>query len=206
VVRWTLLGIGALALACSSDGDNNSPFGVATSPGTTATATASASGGSTGEGTGSSSGGDTDAGESSTGGAGSTSGDPTTAETTDLGTSSAGTTMSGEETGDVPTGMQPVDGLYSHCLTGRECDPIPALCITINDMNDTPIDGFCSITPCTNAAVDCVPTPGGTALPACMPVTLDGTPTNACALDCSGGATCPAGMTCQNLTVGMICA
>lgn len=205
MVRWTLLGIGALAIACGSDGDNNSPFGVATSPATTATATATASGGSTGDGTGSSSGSDTDAAESSTSGVGSTSVDPTTAETTAPGTTGVETT-SAEETGDVPTGMQPADGLYSHCLTGRECDPIPALCITINDMNDMPIDGFCSITPCTNAAVDCVPTPGGTALPACIPVNLDGAETNGCALDCSGGATCPTGMTCQSLTIGQICA
>ena len=40
----------------------------------------------------------------------------------------------------------------------------------------------------------------------CFPVTLDGQATNACALDCSGGATCPTGMTCYTLTIGSICA
>ncbi len=195
------MGVSAL-VACGSDGTNNSPFGVGTSASATATATATATAGSTGEGTGSSSGSDTED-ASSTSGVGSTSVAPTTA---DPGSTSMGSTGVAEVTGDPTAGMQPADGLYSHCLSGAECDPIPALCITIQDMDDNPMDGFCSITPCVNPAVDCVPTPGGTALPACMPVTLDGMATNACALDCSGGMTCPTGMTCYTLEFGMICA
>ena len=204
MIRWTSVIVGALALACSSDGTNDSPFGVGTSATATATATATASGGSSGDPTGSSSGSSSGAAESSSGAAGSTSTDPTTDPTTDA-TTGVGETGVGETTG-MPSGTQPADGLYSHCLDGMGCDPLPALCITIDDMNGTPMDGFCSITPCTNAAVDCVPTPGGTALPACFPVTLDGQATNACALDCSGGATCPTGMTCYTLTIGSICA
>lgn len=110
-----------------------------------------------------------------------------------------------EETAAVDPGTQPADGLYSTCLVAEECDPIPALCITINDADDNPMDGFCSQTGCVNAAVDCVPTPGGTALPACMPITLNDVAESACALDCSAGATCPPPMTCYSLEFGMIC-
>ena len=130
----------------------------------------------------------------------------TDAPTTTASDSADDTDDTAAETTGAPGGMQPADGLYSHCLTPTECDPIPALCITIEDMSGNATDGYCSLTPCTNAAVDCVPTPGGTALPACIPVTLDGQATNACALDCSGGATCPTGMTCHALTIGSICA
>lgn len=111
----------------------------------------------------------------------------------------------GEETAATEPGTQPVDGLYSTCLVAEECDPIPALCITINDADGNPMDGFCSQTGCLNAAVDCVPTPGGTALPACMPITVNDVAESACALDCSGGATCPSPMTCYSLEFGMIC-
>ncbi len=199
VVRWTLAVVGLCAVACGSDGDNNPPFGVPTGASASGSASASASAGSTGEG---SSGTSTTGDE--TGVASTSSGGTTGQATTAPGSTSIGST-SGDETAAVDPGTQPADGLYSTCLVAEECDPIPALCITINDADGNPMDGFCSQTGCTNAAVDCVPTPGGTAVPACMPVTVNDVEDSACALDCSGGATCPSPMTCYSLSFGMIC-
>ena len=190
--------VGLLVVACESDGDNNPPFGVP------ATATASATGATGATGTGSSSGSST-GGESGSASSGGTSSDGSTTGLSTSGSTSQSSTGA-SETATIDPGMQPADGLYSTCLAATDCDPAPALCITINDADDNPTTGFCSQTGCTNAAVDCVPTPGATNLPACIPVTVDGMDTSACALDCSGSAACPAPMTCVSLAFGMICA
>ncbi|RMH00482.1 MAG: hypothetical protein D6705_00265 [Deltaproteobacteria bacterium] len=63
-------------------------------------------------------------------------------------------------------------------------------------------DAFCTISNCSNPALDCDPSPGGTATPICVPNGAS----SFCALDCSNGKTCPTGMTCYNVTVAMICA
>ena len=110
-------------------------------------------------------------------------------------------------TGVDPTaggGGQPATGQYSHCLDAAECMGVN-LCIQIQ-MDMMVVDGFCTSYPCANAAVDCDPSPGGTATPICMPVNVNMMDTNACALDCSGGKTCPTGMECLALTSGSVCA
>ncbi len=196
-----LLSVGFLGVACASDDGGNTPFGVPTGASASASASATASGSATDtDATSGSSGSSTGGGSETVGSSSSSTGSPTTSP----GSTSIGST-GGDETAAVDPGTQPADGLYSTCLVPEQCDPIPALCITINDEDGVPMDGFCSQTGCTNPAVDCVPTPGGTAVPACMPVTVNGAEGSACALDCSGGATCPAPMTCYSLTFGMIC-
>ncbi len=102
-------------------------------------------------------------------------------------------------------GMQPADGMYSPCTIPRDCGFAPELCITLSDMDGMVLDGFCSETTCNNPAVDCDPSPGGTAPPACLDVNVDGMADTACVLDCTGGATCPTGMTCYNLGAISIC-
>ncbi len=183
--------------ACSSDGGNDNPFGVGTSATATATATATgSSGGGSSSGSGDGTGSDGSTGSPTTGSP-STGPDPSTTAADD--STGAGDTI------DPSAGVQPMDGMYSPCTTGMECGNTPILCITINDADGNPTDGFCSQTPCANPAVDCLPSPGGTAVPTCMPVTVDGAASMACALDCAGGATCPTGMTCYSLEVGSVC-
>lgn len=193
----------ALLLGCTIEQDSN-PFGAATvSPSTTVgVSTTVADDGDGSEGSESS-------GSSSDGGAGSTtSGD---ASTTAVGSSDGGGEASSDGgSGGDPSGgngTQPDDGMYSPCSTPQECGFTPILCITIQDMMGTPQDGFCSQTGCVSPAVDCAASPGGTATPTCVPVTIDGAPEQACALDCSGGKTCPPPMSCYDVMgLGMICA
>ena len=212
-------------LACSS-GDTNNPFGLGTqgSP-TPATASASGSEGGSDSSSGVTSmdaadgggGGDqtstpdpSDTNDSTTGGGDATT-DPTADDTTGPGITSAGdstTSGAGDDAADdggMGGGMQPADGMYSPCVVPRDCGFAPELCITITDADDMLLDGFCSETTCTNPAVDCDPSPGGTAPPICIDVTVDGATDSACVLDCTGGATCPTGMTCYALTGISIC-
>jgi hypothetical protein len=102
-----------------------------------------------------------------------------------------------------PTDGQPADGMWSMCIdAAMDCGNIPILCITNADMTD----GFCSTTGCANPAVDCLPAPGGTAMPACAPITVNDQMEQACVLNCAGGLVCPTGMVCMNFTnLGMIC-
>jgi hypothetical protein len=189
------LGI-ALAGACTVDGTDDDPFGAATVPSPTTTVTTTI-GMATGEdSTGSTGTGETGNAESSTTDVPASTGpDP-------VGTSDGGSTGGG----DGGNGMQPADGMYSPCLTADDCGFNPILCITIQDAMMNPTDGFCSETGCANPAVDCDPSPGGTATPRCMPVTVNGMALQACALDCSAGLVCPAPMQCYDLDgVGMIC-
>jgi hypothetical protein len=147
-------------------------------------------------------------------------------ETTETGGSTAGETStgggSGDDTGSTsvttvdassssdsgvdPTGAQPADGMWSMCLAGADCGNTPILCIQSVDADMNPIDGFCSTTGCANPAVDCAPSPGGTAMPACAPITVNEMMEQACVLNCAGGLTCPMGMVCMNFTgLGMVC-
>lgn len=119
--------------------------------------------------------------------------------------SSSGADDMGDDDGGMMGGMQPDDGMYAPCTIPRDCGFAPELCITLSDMDGMVLDGFCSETTCNNPAVDCDPSPGGTAPPACLDVTVDGMADTACVLDCTGGATCPTGMTCYSLGAMSIC-
>jgi hypothetical protein len=101
----------------------------------------------------------------------------------------SGTTSTSAETADTGTGQQPADGMYSACDDAADCFGLE-FCET----------GFCT-SECTNAAVDCDPSPGGTALPTCFMFGLE----SLCALDCSGGSTCPTPMQCTPVTTGSVC-
>ncbi len=197
------LGFGASIAGCTVAADDNNPFGTApvvtsappagdTGDGDTETSTgAGATVGETGPGpTGGSSVGDTTAGNAE---------GPVDAT---MGSSSS----TGGGPGPGP-GMQPGMGMYSPCTVPQDCGFSPDLCMTITDLQGVVLAGFCSRTPCADPVADCDPSPGGTAVPTCVPVTLDGMANTACALDCSGGATCPAPMECFNLgATGMWCA
>lgn len=128
-------------------------------------------------------------------------------DVSDTTTSSSATTDSTGDTGSSTTadnGMQPDSGMYSDCLSTVECVGQDA-CITVLDAQQNPIDGFCSKDDCVDPITDCDPSPGGTATPVCFSLTLMGAPAEVCALDCAGGASCPGGMTCQDVTGGSIC-
>lgn len=190
-------GLATALLACvaactvSNGGSGFTSAGSASASVTVGTAPTdeSDSGGSSSE-----SGGSTGAATSSTGG--DTSGGGTTAATLD---------PTGGSSGAVdPTDGQPADGMYSPCLQAAECAPL-SLCIQSVDADMNPIDGFCSATGCSNPAMDCDPAPGGTAVPVCVPITVNNMAQMACALNCQA-LMCPTGMMCVNFTdLGMIC-
>lgn len=182
-VTWAIVSLCAVAACSNEDGGRPDGFETAAVPPST-TGSTGAVGASSSSGAGDSS------SETSTG----TTGSPTTSSSTGA-----------AETGEPDPGTQPAEGLYADCISDDQCGPSPGLCFTFTDMDGNTTDGFCSRSECTNAAVDCVPTPGATALPACVPRTVNDMPNSACALDCSGGATCPSGMTCQALDFGSIC-
>jgi hypothetical protein len=92
---------------------------------------------------------------------------------------------------------QPDMGMYAHCTTAAMCVGLN-LCVLV-----MPGDGFCSTTPCDVGMCD--PTPGGTATPICVDVMVGMAMSTACALDCSGGKTCPNGMICGALGAAMVC-
>jgi hypothetical protein len=181
-------GLGLVIVACTVDGTNDDPFGAGTVPAPTTTITTTIDP-------------STSDGSSSTSG-----GDETTTTTTAATTMPASDSSGPDPVGTSDGGMQPQDGMYSPCLTPQECGMTPILCITILDAMMNPSDGFCSETGCANPAVDCAASPGGTAIPRCMPVTVNQMALQACALDCSGGKVCPAPMQCYDLDgVGMVC-
>jgi hypothetical protein len=156
-----------------------------------------------------------------TSGDGSTAGEATSTEGEQDGStasvsdgSGSGTDGPGASSGDdaplatdtgADNGMQPVDGMYSDCLSAAMCVGLNT-CITILDTENMPIDGFCTNNACVAPATDCDVGPGGTAVPFCMMVQLNGRPDTACALDCSGGKTCPGGMMCWELGRTSVCA
>lgn len=178
---------------------NDDPFGAATAaPATTLPTTVSSTDASASE-SGSS-------GASTTGDAGTGVGASTGAG---MGTSDGGEVSSGGLDGTTaapPDGTQPDDGMYSSCSVPEDCGFAPMLCITVTDMQMMLLGGFCSQTPCSDPVVDCLPSPGGTAVPTCMPVTVNDVAQQACALDCTGGKTCPPPMQCYPLAGGSVCA
>ncbi len=233
-MRLTLLLGLALCVACGPD-SQNSLFGAGTqgqTAGATASATASGTGStgspatSTSGGEGSAEGvsadpttpasseGSGDTGSPTTGvepGTTSTTSPPTSGDdtsTTGAGEESSSSTSTGageeEDDGGMDAGTQPGDGMYAPCTVPRDCGFAPELCITLSDADGVVLDGFCSETTCNNPVADCDAAPGA-APTACLDVTVDGAADSACVLDCTGGETCPAGMTCYALTGISIC-
>jgi hypothetical protein len=168
---------GVQTTSISADASASDTSGGSTSAGS--------DGESEGEAEGSTSG--VDAGESTT------SGDPST-----TGMTSNTTNMSGGESTDDGgnNGSQPADGMYSACTMANNTCTMAPVTICVYTMTD----GFCTADGCANPAQDCDPSPGGTADPIC----LSAPPYSFCALDCSGGATCPTGMTCTAVTFDMV--
>lgn len=204
-VRWTVVVTAAGLMACTVDADSGNTFG-------TPTTAPSSVGSSVGNNDTSSSGGTGDSGSSSETTDALTSGATTTTASTTGPADSSSTTMGVSTSGGSTTGMgggggQPPSGQYSHCLAGNDCTGGGVtLCFQALDAMMTPIDGFCTTDGCANPAVDCDPSPGGTATPICYPIDVGGTPEQVCALDCSANKTCPTGMECLNFTSGSVCA
>jgi hypothetical protein len=127
-------------------------------------------------------------------------------DTSDDSETSAGSSPSGtsedptNDTSASATGPdeQPADGLYSECESTANCFGA-TVCVPV-----MPPLGFCS----DNCAIsgDCAPSPGGTAAQACVTASVGGADMMVCALDCSGGKTCPGGMACLPLGASMVCA
>jgi|GEM_PF-2246305 len=192
----------AVATGCASGdepattlGDFGSASASASASATaTATATATTTNGTTDPGT---SGGDSgpETSESAESGSaesgGMTSGSDSTAGTAD------------ETSGGIPP-QQPEDGMYSECVSVVDCIGLTA-CLTATDTSNQPIDPFCTAGSCESPLAQCDATPGGTAVPICLPVDIGGVMDDVCALDCSQGQTCPTGMQCRTLASGSIC-
>ncbi len=107
----------------------------------------------------------------------------------------------GSSEGDAETGGgtgQPSDGPYSPCETAAMCFGLTACVVPMPGL------GFCS-EQCMIPG-DCGPSPGGSAQPACVMATVNAVAMQVCALDCSGGKTCPTGMECVSLESSMVCA
>lgn len=173
-----LLAVGA----CTVDSeDGATSLGGGTVPGTTVGTTVGTTMTATSVGTGAASGDTGDGSESSGSGSG-----------------SATTTPSDDATGnDSGPDEQPADGPYSACVSAVECFGTTACVLVMGNL------GFCTNN-CTIPG-DCGPSPAGTATPACVTAPVGGTDMQVCALDCSGGKTCPGGMECLALGASMVC-
>jgi hypothetical protein len=106
------------------------------------------------------------------------------------------TSSTGHSSGDTSTcgesdagGMQPDEGMYAPCEEPADCIGL-GVCA----------EGFCT-GECSDAAQDCDPAPGDSAIAACL---LLGD-TGFCVLDCGGCGTCPAPMECTTFEGDSIC-
>lgn len=115
----------------------------------------------------------------------------------DAGESSTGPGGSSSDGGGAP----PAD-LWELCQTDTDCSSGACIVVSINGEIHP---GFCSNPDCSNANVDCSPPQVGNATPICIDVMDQVMGTHSvCALDCSGGSTCPPGLVCVP-EVGSIC-
>ncbi|MCA9708594.1 MAG: hypothetical protein KDK70_22280 [Myxococcales bacterium] len=178
-----------LGVGCTVESSDNNPFGTATTPNTAPPATSDP--GTDGSG---GSGSSSEGGSSSDGADGSTTTPVTTGPMSTTTSVSVGESSSSDDGGN---GMQPAMGMYSFCTVPTDCEAGTNLCITLG------ASGFCTLTGCANPVLDCDPNPGGTATPVCVPVDVGGMAESACALDCTGGASCPPPMTCQTNIMGL---
>lgn len=185
VLALAVLGLG---VGCVVQADDTDPFATAAAPNPPATPTSGGS--SSGSGTGGSSGEPGSSGE----------GVDTTAAMTTAPMGSTSTTGTDESTSSDGggMGMQPAMGMYADC-TVAACSGLANVCLTITE-NDIDLGAFCTAQGCANPALDCDPSPGGTATPVCLDATVNGMPDSLCALSCAGGATCPAPMICAPLS------
>jgi hypothetical protein len=202
MMRTSLVVVALLSAGCSKGTVGGNPFGTASDAmvpmqddddesATDGESTAGSSGGAISE-SWSSGGTDPTTGDDNTttsGGDGSTAAvsasDPSTSSSSDGG-------LDESSSGMPPGGGQPNNGMYAHCYEDffDNCGALPSCVYLIGEMN-----GYCTINDCANAALDCDASPGGTATPACL---SDGAGSSFCSLDCSGGASCPTGMTCES--------
>lgn len=141
-----------------------------------------------------------DTGESDTG----TDGGETTGADTSTGTSTTGdtgTTDTSDTGGFVPPSDESGggDGAYAPCPGGTCLDG--EACLSGEGPNEG--KSYCAQT-CSPAGDpgNCPDAPDGDAMPICIDVNdgMGGGNTSYCALDCSGGETCPAGLSCVDET------
>lgn len=198
--RWLLAG---LWIGCASGDEPATSAATTFAPTGTNTATATATattGPSTTTGSTDDSNADAETSAGSGGSAGTGDGTSTAPSTdTDIEGSSGEAPSTGE-----PPSEQPEDGMYSRCDSIVDCIGLTA-CLTATDTGGQPIEAFCTAGACKSPLAQCDPTPGGTAVPICLPTDIGGVMDNLCALDCSQGQECPDGMDCRTLAAGSIC-
>lgn len=109
------------------------------------------------------------------------------------------TSDEGSSDGPPPENEQPASGMYSECDFVTDCIG-QTTCVAVLGADA----GFCSIDNCSDPAAQCVANPGATstATPACV---IDIMGASVCALECTGGATCPGGMECRVLGRREVC-
>jgi hypothetical protein len=96
--------------------------------------------------------------------------------------------------------------MWAHCLADffDNCTSDAAICVNI-ETPELGQDGFCTDEGCVDPAVDCDPVPPDSDAVSICAVAQDAeaNPSSLCAIDCSGGGTCPQGMVCvENLSFG----
>lgn len=87
-----------------------------------------------------------------------------------------------------PLPPQPETSWWSHCIAGSGCTD-DLICMLNGDGDDGVCTSLCNPA---GDGMSCGASPGGTATPGCLNVGNS----SICALDCSGGKTCPSGMLC----------
>jgi hypothetical protein len=203
MMRTSLVVVALLSAGCSKGTVGGNPFGTATNgmvpmqddddeSATDGESTAGSSGGAISE-SWSSGGTDPTTGEDNTttsGGDGSTA----AVSASDPSTSSGGALGESSSSGEPPSGGQPATGMYAHCydMFFDNCTAPSTICVNITGE----MEGFCTADGCNNPALDCDAAPGGTAAPFC----LAAGGYSLCALDCSGGASCATGMSCESVS------
>jgi hypothetical protein len=144
-------------------------------------------------------------------GTGDETSDPSDADSAAVGESSSeGGMPSGDESSsggdesssDDGAGEPPPADLWTPCQTDTDC--LSGACVVLSVGGEIQ-GGFCSNPDCSNPIADCSPPPAGNATPICLDL-MDQVMNvhSLCALDCSGGATCPPGLVCMP-EVGSIC-
>ncbi len=173
-----------------------------------------------------SSGSSSNVGDDDSGGAEATAGSSTATPQTDEGGSGGGTTGGPADTGadDTTTsGAIGTDGstddatgetgsesgsavdtgnggapTFTPCDSPADCASGVCLLFVSSANQSNVVGGHCTEIDCQNPAADCPAPMGGSADPVCYQVSLDGDLVSVCALDCGGGAQCPAGLSCEN--------
>jgi hypothetical protein len=101
----------------------------------------------------------------------------------------------GQDESDDPPGERPgeSDGMYAACGASAECEPLD-FCVFPADEQ-----GYCTdLCLAPDDPSNCDPSPGGGAAESCLDIGIPGG-ARVCALDCSGGKSCPGGMRCEGI-------